>query len=251
MYESVCYREPFLKEVIVRIDFSSAVEALATTLPLKVSNAALARFPLSEPRKAIAQELQLSAKAVKRKTQEFTEWNYYGRDREKRLVISPPLIFATYSRYASYEELKDDFLSVVSLLFAELPDLRASRLGLRYINHIEMPVDPLRWDEYIDKRLLGLFQRFTDPQHVSRLFNIAEFNFDGLQIKFQFGAPNPDFPAPIRRPLFVLDIDGYLQGLQELQDLSANIDHAHERIQNFFEEAITERLREQMNAKRD
>lgn len=248
MFEEVCYKKSLLKEVIVRVDFSSPVEDLATTIPPKVGNAALARFPVSEPRKAIAEHLQMSAKAIKHNRQEFTEWNYHGKNREKRLVISPSVTFATYSRYSTYEVLKEDFLSILSVLFPAFPDLRASRLGLRYINHIEQSgADPLQWNEYIDKGLLGLFERFTDRQHVSRLFNIAEFNFDDLQVKFQFGAPNPDFPASIRRPLFVLDIDAYFQGLQELGELSANMDRAHERIQALFEESITDRLREAMN----
>ena len=248
MYEDVFYRKPFLKEVIVRVDFSSPMETLATKLPAKIGNAALAHFPVSEPRKAIAQELQLSAKDIQRKSQEFTEWNYYGRNREKRLVISPLATFVDYFRYSTYEMLKEDFLSILSVLFPAFPDLHASRLGLRYINQIELNgVDPFQWNEYINNGLLGLFERFTDREHIRRLFNIAEFNFDDMQIKFQFGAPNPDFPAPIRRPFFVLDIDAYFQGLQEFGDISANIDRAHDRIQTLFEESITDRLREVMN----
>lgn len=251
MYDDICYDQPFLKEVIVRVDFSSPLDALASTIPPKVSNAALACFPVSEPRKALAQELQLSANAVQHRRQEFTEWNYYGRDREKRLMISPAVIFATYSRYSTYEVLKDDFLSVLSVLFPTFPDLRASRLGLRYINHIETnDGNPLHWNEYVDERLLGLFARFTDREHVSRLFNITEFKYDDLQVKFQFGVPNPDFPAPIRRPLFVLDIDAYVQGLQDLGEISANIDRAHKQIQAMFEDSITDRLREVMRARR-
>lgn len=54
----------------------------------------------------------------------------------------------------------------------------------------------------------------------------------------------------MRRPLFIIDIDGYVQGLQEFGDLSANIDRAHERIQALFEESITDRLREVMRGGR-
>lgn len=171
MYEDVCYPRAFLKEVIVRVDFSSPVEALTTTLPAKVGNAALARFPVSEPRKTLAEELQLSAEAIQRKRHEATEWNYYGRNREKRLVIASNVVFATYSQYSTYEVLKEDFLSVLSVLFPAFPDVRASRLGLRYINNIDVDGDPLQWAEYIDVALLGLFSRFNDREHVSRLFS--------------------------------------------------------------------------------
>ena len=250
MYEEICYGESSLKEVIVKADLSSPVDVLATSMPRKVGNAALACFPVSEPRKAVTQGLQLSADTLQHTRQEFTEWNYHGREREKRLVISPTTMFVTYSQYSSYEVLKEDFHSVLSVLFAEFPDLRASRLGLRYINHIEpRNADPFRWGDYIDESLLGLFARFTEREHISRLFNIAEFKYEDLQVKFQFGVPNPDFPATIRRPLFVLDIDAYVQGLQDLPELATNIDRAHDQIQALFEESITDRLREVMRAR--
>ena len=197
MYDDICYDQPFLKEVIVRVDFSSPLDALASTIPPKVSNAALACFPVSEPRKALAQELQLSANAVQHRRQEFTEWNYYGRDREKRLMISPAVIFATYSRYSTYEVLKDDFLSVLSVLFPTFPDLRASRLVLRYINHIETnDGNPLHWNEYVDERLLGLFARFTDREHVSRFSTSRSSSTTTCRLSF-----SSECPTRISRPL--------------------------------------------------
>jgi len=248
MYQNVCYENNFLKEVIVKVDFSSPLEALRKKIPPHVGNAALTCFPISEPKKALAQKLKLSAVEITHEKQEFTEWNYYGREREKRLVIAPHCVFVTYSHYSTFEALKEDFFSVLSSLFEAFPNLGIGRTGLRYINHIvpNMP-DPFEWHDYIDGRLLGLFSRFTERKYITRLFNIAEFKYEDLQIKFQFGAPNPDFPATIRRPLFILDIDGFVHGLQELSEISKNLDRAHERIQALFEESITDRLREVMH----
>lgn len=101
MYEEVCYDRAFLKDVIVRVDFSSEIKSLATAVPTKLSNVALARFPISEPRKTVAQELQLTGSKLQHTQQEFTEWNYFGREREKRLVIAPPTIYASYARYST------------------------------------------------------------------------------------------------------------------------------------------------------
>ena len=46
----------------------------------------------------------------------------------------------------------------------------------------------------------------------------------------------------------MLDLDGYSQGLQDFNDVVANIDRAHEEIQDLFEKSITEKLRGVMNA---
>ena len=250
MYDRVRYSKPFLKEVILRVDFAAPQKAFTKTLPDKVANAALLHFPIAEPVQALAQELQITPREVKQKRSEFTEWNFHGREREKRLAISPLFIFTTHGSYRTYEELKQEFLAVMEVLFAEFPDLRASRMGLRYINNIDIEdTDPLKWDRYIDASLLCLFSRFHDPDHLTRLFHIVEFKYDDLQVKLQFGLPNPDFPAVIRKPIFILDVDGYVQGLQDLADIKVNVDHAHAQVQRLFEQSITDDLRELMNAR--
>ena len=84
-YDDICYQNSFLKEVIARIDFAAPITSLRTNIPQKVANAAIERFPIFEERKALAQELQVSSSEVHHKREEFSEWNYHGRDREKRL----------------------------------------------------------------------------------------------------------------------------------------------------------------------
>jgi len=249
MFEEICYKKPFLKEVIMRVDFSAPLTQLESNLPQKVANTAVERFPISEPRKAIAEQLEVSPGGVQRKQSEFTEWNFFGREREKRLVISPQFIFITVSRYTAFEDLKSDFSSVLDSIFVNYPDSRGGRFGLRYINRIELGLtDPFTWDEYISPDMLCLFTRFQERQTLARLFHIVDFKFDELNVRFQFGMPNPDFPAPIKQPVFVLDLDGYVQGLQDFQQISTNADQAHGSIQRLFEESITERLRGIMNA---
>lgn len=56
MHEKICYKKPFLKEVILRLDFGSRVEAFIRALPQKVATAALQRFPMSEPQKTQLKE---------------------------------------------------------------------------------------------------------------------------------------------------------------------------------------------------
>lgn len=252
MYEDVCYNHPFLKEVIARIDFSSPVEILTTNIPPKISNHALSRFPIQEPRKMLTQEVELSNQKLRHRKVEFTEWNYYGSDREKRLTIAPNCFFVTYSRYTSYENLKNDCLPIADKIFTHFSDLRCSRLGLRYINNIELREgNPFDWSRLVDQRLLGLFSRFNDPEHVTRIFNITEFKHEDIQIKFQFGVPNPDYPAVIKRPIFVIDIDASIQGLQGYGDISANLDRSHVHVQSLFEESITDELRGLMGGRKN
>jgi uncharacterized protein (TIGR04255 family) len=79
--------------------------------------------------------------------------------------------------------------------------------------------------------------------------SVVEMRLDRIGLRFQFGMPNPDFPAPIRQPLFVLDLDAYANGL-EAADVASHLDNAHGHIQAVFEDSITDALREVMGVQR-
>ncbi|MBN1882799.1 MAG: TIGR04255 family protein [Deltaproteobacteria bacterium] len=250
MYKEIQYKKTYLKEVIVRIDFSAHFKNLQKNMPTNISNKVLERFSISEPANMIAQEFQVSPKGVKQQQEHFMQWNYYGRNREKRLTIDMEKFFISYSRYSNFEELKEDFLGILDLLFKEDIELRGKRLGLRYINNIKMKdCDPFNWEKYIDKKLLCLFNRFHDERSsITRIFHVVEYKHDNeIQVKFQFGVPNPDFPAKITRPLFVLDIDAYIQELLDFQQIKNHLENSHDYIQRLFEQSITSDLREIMN----
>lgn len=249
-HDEICYDRPFVKEVIVRVDFTAPLEALGRKLPPSVKNAALKAFPISEPKKVKAQELQFGKTGVRHVESELTEWHFYGRAREKRLAISPTSVLITYSAYTSFEALKDDFFSVLGTLCSSFDQLSASRVGLRYVNVVEKEESPFEWSDYIDLSLLGVIARFSDAEHVNRVFHIVEFRYDDIGVKYQFGLANPDFPAQIRKPQFVLDLDAYSQGSQDLQDVTANVGRAHGLIQDLFEQSITANLRQVMGVRR-
>lgn len=250
MYDEICYKQAFLKEVIARVDFASQIDSLEKSVPSVIANAALERFPIIEERKALAQELLLLKEELHHKQRRFTEWNYHGRERQKRLAIAPEFAYVTYTKYSRYEELIDDFFTVISVLCQKYSDLRFARLGLRYINQIDINGhDPYNWEDIINPGLLGIFQQFANNQSsVNRLFHIVEFKYaDDIQLKFQFGVPNPDFPAPLRAPLFVLDMDAYFEGLQNLENLREHLDSSHLHIQELFETSILDEFRRIIN----
>jgi uncharacterized protein (TIGR04255 family) len=61
--------------------------------------------------------------------------------------------------------------------------------------------------------------------------------------------PNPDYPAIIKRPVFVLDLDAYVQMAHDLAESLQYMEEAHTRIQDLFERSITQQLRERMNVR--
>lgn len=246
--DSICYKRNFLTEVVARVDLVSPLPSLANELPREISRTALANFPIDEPKPAFTQELLVSGKELATRKQEFTEWNFYGRNREKRLTIVPQAFFVVYKDYKNYENLRSEFLTIVESFFSHFEQAQLSRLGLRYINQLDVPgLSPLDWQDYVSKDLLSLFSYTIEEATPSRIFHSFEVVFDDFNLRFQFGVHNPDYPAPVRRRAFILDYDAYFKGLLEPKDIPECLNKYHDAIQKLFERNITDKLREVMN----
>ena len=252
MYEKICYKKPFLKEVILRIDFPSPIQGLENSLPRSISKVALKKFPISEPRKVHGQEFQISGPSIQAKPLEMMNWIFHGRQREKHLTIAPNAIIFSTKKYASFEDFIDETNSIINEFFNEYKELSASRVGLRYINNLDInETDPLSWDKYINKQMLGLIKFHGDNDCTTRVFHILEYNFEGQALKFQFGIANPDYPAVVKRKQFVLDLDSWFNGAIEEKDIFTFVESAHGKIQELFEKSITAETRRLMKIRNE
>lgn len=241
------YRAPFLKEVIIRLDFSYPVTKLAKTVPQRLKEMVSQLFPIGEPKEFIGKELVVTKDITKEKILEGTNWFFHSMDRQKTLIVSRDNVNISYKKYDSFDVLKQDFLPIVEELFGTYDDFEGKRLGLRYINEITLSENNmLDWTNYLDERLLTSLNFPQDPSKICRAFNNLALNYGDLIIRFQYGMFNADYPAPIRKKSFILDYDAYYQGPQNLEDVKHNIDIFHEAIQALFEYSISDELRRLM-----
>lgn len=250
-YAKVCYERTYLAEVIARVDFALPLPNVNAKLPAPVRKEALRRFPIEEPRNVVARELQIGpeAGALHSSEREMVEWHFWGRRREKELVINESFMLVRYNQYTSYEGLQADFIALLKAIGESFPDVSGRRVGLRYVNKITNDRDPFDWSHEIASPLLGLFGFCQDRESLTRVFHVIELNDADHQLRFNFGVLNPDFPAPIRKREFVLDLDGYMAGLQDQREILATLDRAHRQIQYLFESSITDELRGRMHAR--
>jgi uncharacterized protein (TIGR04255 family) len=249
--EKICYKKSFLKQVVLRIDFLPQIQELAKAVPSKLARVITRHFPISEPIEGIAKNFQLSLAGVEQKDEAFKHWNYFGKDREKRLLVAPNFLVFEYTRYPGYDEMFAQFTEIVQSVISHFPEARASRFGLRYVNSIEGldPSSPGDWDQYLAPELLASRHFLTDAEPLTRLMQAIELRFGEISLRYQFGMPNPDYPAVMKRLQFVLDFDAYVEIAHDLSHSLGYVVQAHELIQKFFERSITEKLRSKMNAK--
>jgi len=250
MSENICYAKNFLTEVIARVDFLIPIKELQENLPKGIRSAALSNFPLAEPNTIIAEELQVTPPKATPKKIAMTEWIFHDIERTKSLTITSQSLFVRCTKYLTYEDLKADFVAPLREIYNQYPNTLVKRLGLRYINNIDIPSasgDPLDWGEYINPNMLTIFNLYPQKEYISRAFHILEFNFDNHYLRFQYGMHNPDFPAKIRKRVFVIDLDAYQQGLISFAEINGGLDELHTKNQEIFELSIRDPLRVILN----
>lgn len=251
MYEDICYKRTYLTEVVARIDFASPVSSFDKALSPKFIPRIVKYFPIVEPIdvNTVGVQFQIGGDNNPEKTNIRTkQWNFFGREREKQLLVASGFMFVRYTRYTSYEKLKDELIEAVDAIDKEQPGTIAQRIGLRYINKFDIEGIQLRaWGALVSPHLLRTLDFFDENTRLTRLFNVAELRTDDLDVRLQFGFPNEDFPAVIKRPTFVLDIDAYASVAHAITESPQLIELAHSQIQDLFEKSITDELRGKMN----
>lgn len=241
------YAKTFLKDVILRIDFVSPVPAINISLPKSVTTIISKYFPIAEPRNIQEISFGLPGEAEKKQGVE-KDWVFHGKQREKLLSIVTNAMYIKMTVYTSFEDLKQQFVDIADVLFREFPDIQGRRLGLRYINQLNLRgEDPFNWKLYLNKNLLSMFNVQQDKKRIIRAISTMELNYeDDFRLRFTYGMHNPDYPATIKKKQFVLDYDAFSEGFLTKDDIIQNIDLFHAEIQNLFENSITDKLRDVM-----
>lgn len=246
------YKKDFLDQVIARIDFAAPLGVTPGGPPNSVVKAAKEGFPVAEHKKLMIKTVHMKPTATPAVTEEHREkheWWYHSKDRQKLLKIADNTLVLEYKRrkYRSFNGLQRDFLPVVHSLYDAFNDLQVQRLGLRYIDKIELDEKgPTDWRRYLRGDLLTIFNLADDRATVSRALHSLEFNYGDTHLRFQYGMANPDYPAPIRQKIFMLDYDGYCTLLLNKDEVGDYLTRLHEKIRAAFEEVIQNPLRRRM-----
>jgi len=247
--EQPCYKRNYLTQVIARVDFFSPLDSIAKRLPDSIITKVKKIFPIVESKKVISKEFQISTTDQKLIKHESMQWNFNGEDREKKLVITSDFAFIVYSKFESYQQLREEFDVICGILFNSFEELGSKRLGLRFINNIRLhEADPLDWNDYINKDMLSMIKFNEHQKYLNRLMTNIEYRFKENLLSYHFGIHNPDYPARIKQKLFVLDLDAYSNEYFSLQGIVPKLDILHDKIQEMFEYSITQKFREHLDA---
>ena len=240
--------------MIVRVDFAREI-SLPKKGPTSAFKNAMSTFPIMILETKTVKHITIEESGeVKEVAELLDEWTLQNDKADKKAVLSKSSFFFNYSSYPGFDTLRSEFLNGFDALCKiHQEELVVGRLGLRYINQIEIDEEsPTDWSKWLIPDLLSSFKLADDVNTVARAFNVLEFSYpDDTKMRFQYGMPNLDYPAPIKRKMFVLDYDAYVQASIEFQDVEKFLDTFYlTRIKPAFEQVITNDLRKHMGPKK-
>ncbi|WP_286476429.1 TIGR04255 family protein [Methanobacterium sp. CWC-01] len=178
-------------------------------------------------------------------------WEFTNKERNRKVFVSSIQIILEYfnNSYRNFEEFAADVETVFEAVINLYPVKVAERIGLRYINQIEIKGENnvFNWSNLINSNLYTLTHEFTSKEDkVLRSMHFLELNENNHSLKFQFGLFNSDYPSPIRRKEFILDYDCSTTQNRDITDIFDILNEFHEIEVKWFEKSIDKGLRERM-----
>jgi uncharacterized protein (TIGR04255 family) len=126
--------------------------------------------------------------------------------------------------------------------------MNVTRIGLRYVNEINLKTgQALEWDGMIaDELVASAKAAVPDDMAIIRSMHQLQMQQGETSLLLHYGLANPDFPAPVARRQFVLDIDCWQQGTIDVRDIVLKLETLNASCEATFERSIRDDLRKLM-----
>lgn len=250
------YKKNYLTDIVLRVDFAAVEETIKCGLNTVVTEKCLKDFPIQEVKEIEKNEVVINSGTKLTETvksEKMKEWHFWGINREKQLVIASNCFILVFKTYSCFDDLKQTFLNVFNSFCEYYPNVKIHRIGLRYVNQVNMPSEKTDrktwydfWNKYFSLSLTNGLQIVDDDEALSRYITSVEMNYGKFMLRCQYGILNPDYPAINKRQSFLFDTDVYAVGLYELCEISDIIDEFHQKSNKWFENSIKTALRKKM-----
>jgi uncharacterized protein (TIGR04255 family) len=199
-------------------------------------------FPQKEQRMIPEVELIQGPEGLQQQIRTSERIMLFTKDKKMLVQVGPRLLAINVLKpYPHWESFKPRIEMAWQSLQAAIEVQGLERIGLRYINHIELPAQSVELAEYFEF-YLSVGQRL--PQQMVSFLAGAEFSYadDRDHCRVQL----TPIPGSGGKSLFMLDIDYFLARARavEVVDALAWVEEAHDRVKEVFEGCITDKLRE-------
>ncbi|GAG30680.1 unnamed protein product, partial [marine sediment metagenome] len=213
-------------------------------------------FQILEDQKGIKIEHKFKGTAIETietKTTEMPKWMFFNTTKKRIVSFENNNIVVEFKEYTHFEEYFKIVKLVIESLFQQFPSIISTRLGLRYLNKINLEEkSPFKWDTLLNKSLLDPMNFISDKEYMSRYVTLFELNKEDYMLRFQCGIANSLYPSPIIRKEFILDYDCFThESLEKTDEILGKVKKFEEIISNMFEKSIEDGLRKVMGMVKD
>jgi uncharacterized protein (TIGR04255 family) len=251
--ENKRYKRNFLSNVVFKLDFPT----LSDYGPEKTGEfqkLVKRDFQILEEQKVIKVEHKFKeTKEIEAKTTEIPKWVFFNKTKTRIISFEFDNIIVEFKEYTHFE----DFLKIINLvtksLFELFPSIVSTRLGVRYINRINLEEkDPFEWNNLLNKSLSDSMNFISNKEDLSRHITLIELTKEDYRLRFQYGIANSLYPSSIIRKEFVLDYDCFtFESLEKQEEILDTVKEFNEVISNMFEKSIEDGLRKVMGMAED
>lgn len=186
--------------------------------------------------------------AVERNDTTYINKKYSNRTLTRLITVSPKCVLTKVTDYTSYDDIRTTFTRVFDAIRKSNPEAIISRIGMRYINQIDLSNHKRNtWKNYIKPALFeSVYNSSIESALQSKTQHLTELIIDDYRVRCVTGLFNPDYPAAIKRNVITLDYDAFIQGNVDASDAVQYLDKFHNTIEKLYEDSIGAKQREQM-----
>jgi uncharacterized protein (TIGR04255 family) len=251
--ENKRYKKNFLSNAVFKLDFPTLPD-YGHEKAAEFQKLVKKEFQILQEQKGISIEHKFKGtEQIEAKTTETQKWEFFNKTKTRIISFEFDNIIVEFKEYTHFE----DFLKIIDMvtksLFELFPSIVSTRLGVRYINQINIEdKHPFEWDNLLNKSLLDSMNFISDKEDMSRHITLIELNKEDYMLRFQYGIANSLYPSPIIRKEFVLDYDCFtFESLESPEEIMRMVKEFNKVISDMFEESIEDGLREIMETVED
>lgn len=238
------YKKNFLTQVIVRADFPSIL-LLKEKEPGKFQDLIRNEFPkFSSSVNEVVEGTRTKTNIIDK----FSTWVFKSKDENCEITLTHNFIAFTSRHHRNFEEsIKIIWDKIWGHFYNTYKTPFCSRLGLRYINEIELRKgSPIDWSGYINEHLISNLNFLKDKGDILRSMQQAVIGKDDFKITLTHGIFNSDYPNIATQRKYILDIDSFCDLEIDQSEISSKLVAFHDKIKDIFEASIGIDLRREM-----
>ena len=238
------YKKPPVIEAVCEFRFEGS-QPWDWTIPGLVYDRIKSEFPKKRQQNVLEVAMQPGEGKISQEVKAGIAKMQFLREDETALVqVGPELLAVNQLRpYPSWPTFKALILTQLDVYRTVAKPKALKRVGLRYINRIDMPVPDFALEDYF-RTLPNLPD--TVPNVFASFMLRMEVPYEDIngRLTFVFGTP----PIKAEKPAFMLDLDMFALGedAPSLDEVSKWIEAAHERVEKAFDGTFTDKTHKEV-----